>query len=38
MQGKNTTLIDAENRIMAKYLDKEFTRYIAETEFKNKIC
>ena len=25
MQGKNTTLIDAENRIMAKYLDKEFT-------------
>ena len=35
MQGKNTTLIDAENRIMAKYLDKEFTD-IAETEFKNK--
>lgn len=35
MQGKNTTLIDAEERIMAKYLDKEFTD-IAETEFKNK--
>ena len=25
MQGKNVTLIDAEERIMAKYLDKEFT-------------
>ncbi|MGG7186956.1 FAD-dependent oxidoreductase, partial [Clostridium butyricum] len=25
MQGKKVTLIDAENRIMAKYLDKEFT-------------
>lgn len=35
MQGKNTILIDAEERIMAKYLDKEFTD-IAETEFKNK--
>ncbi len=35
MQGKNTILIDAEDRIMAKYLDKEFTD-IAETEFKNK--
>ncbi|MGL4914204.1 MAG: FAD-dependent oxidoreductase [Romboutsia sp.] len=35
MQGKNTTLIDAEERIMAKYLDKEFTD-IAETEFKSK--
>ena len=35
MQGKNTTLIDAENRIMAKYLDKEFTD-IAEEEFKNR--
>ncbi len=35
MQGKNTTLIDAEDRIMAKYLDKEFTD-IAEAEFKNK--
>lgn len=32
MQGKNVTLIDAEERIMAKYLDKEFT-YIAEKEF-----
>ena len=32
---KNTTLIDAEDRIMAKYLDKEFTD-IAENEFKNK--
>ena len=35
MQGKNTTLIDAENRIMAKYLDKEFTD-IAETEFSSR--
>ncbi|MGL4914155.1 MAG: FAD-dependent oxidoreductase [Romboutsia sp.] len=35
MQGKNTTLIDAEERIMAKYLDKEFTD-IAEAEFTNK--
>ena len=34
-QGKNTTLIDSEDRIMAKYLDKEFTD-VAETEFKNK--
>ncbi|GAA0075911.1 NADH oxidase [Clostridium sp. CTA-5] len=34
MKGKKVTLIDAENRIMAKYLDKEFTD-IAETEFKN---
>ncbi|MEG0842785.1 MAG: FAD-dependent oxidoreductase [Romboutsia sp.] len=32
MQGKNTTLIDAEERIMAKYLDKEFTD-LAEEEF-----
>ena len=32
MQGKNVTLIDAEERIMAKYLDKEFTD-IAEKEF-----
>ena len=32
MQGKKVTLIDAENRIMAKYLDKEFTD-IAEKEF-----
>ena len=32
MQGKNVTLIDAEDRIMAKYLDKEFTD-IAEKEF-----
>lgn len=32
IQGKNTTLIDAEERIMAKYLDKEFTD-IAESEF-----
>lgn len=30
--GKNVTLIDFENRIMAKYLDKEFTD-IAEKEF-----
>lgn len=35
IQGKNTTLIDAEDRIMAKYLDKEFTD-IAEKEFKEK--
>lgn len=35
MQGKNVTLIDAESRIMSKYLDKEFTD-IAEQEFKNK--
>lgn len=30
--GKNVTLIDAENRIMSKYLDKEFSD-IAEDEF-----
>ena len=35
MQGKNTTLIDAENRIMSKFLDKEFTD-IAEEEFRNR--
>ncbi|MGL5868522.1 MAG: FAD-dependent oxidoreductase [Clostridium chrysemydis] len=32
--GKDVTLIDAEERIMPKYLDKEFTD-IAEAEFKN---
>ena len=32
MQGKNVTLIDAEKRIMAKYLDKDFTD-VAEKEF-----
>ncbi|MGL5479354.1 MAG: FAD-dependent oxidoreductase, partial [Clostridium sp.] len=32
--GKEVTLIDAEERIMPKYLDKEFTD-IAEAEFKN---
>ena len=32
MQGKNVTLIDAEDRIMPKYLDKEFTD-LAEAEF-----
>ena len=32
MQGKKVTLIDAEKRIMAKYLDKEFTD-VAEKEF-----
>lgn len=32
IQGKNVTLIDAEKRIMAKYLDKEFTD-MAEAEF-----
>ncbi|MGL6108205.1 FAD-dependent oxidoreductase [Romboutsia sp.] len=35
MKGKNVTLIDAEDRIMAKYLDKQFTD-IAEEAFKNK--
>lgn len=35
MQGKNVTLIDAEERIMAKYLDKEFTD-LAEEAFKEK--
>ena len=30
--GKNVTLVDAENRIMSKYLDKEFSD-IAEKEF-----
>ncbi|WP_061996637.1 FAD-dependent oxidoreductase [Clostridium sp. ATCC 25772] len=34
MKNKNVTLIDAENRIMSKYLDKEFTD-IAESEFEN---
>lgn len=32
--GKNVTLIDAEERILSKYLDKEFTE-IAEEAFKN---
>ena len=31
--GKKVTLVDAEDRIMAKYLDKEFTD-IAENEFR----
>lgn len=35
MQNKNVTLIDAEDRIMAKYLDKEFTD-MAEAEFTKK--
>ena len=35
IKGKNTVLIDAEERIMSKYLDKEFTD-IAEKEFENK--
>lgn len=35
MHGKKVTLIDAENRIMAKYLDKEFTD-IAEKEFSDR--
>ncbi|RII35912.1 NADH oxidase [Clostridium chromiireducens] len=34
MKDKNVTLIDAEDRIMSKYLDKEFTD-IAEKEFKD---
>ncbi|MDD6795588.1 MAG: FAD-dependent oxidoreductase [Clostridiaceae bacterium] len=33
--GKNVTVIDAEKRIMAKYLDKEFSD-IAEDEFRSK--
>ena len=33
MLGKNVTLIDAEERIMSKYLDKEFTD-IAEKSFR----
>lgn len=33
MKNKNVTLIDAEERAMSKYLDKEFTD-IAENEFK----
>lgn len=32
MKNKNVTLIDAEDRIMAKYLDKDFTD-MAESEF-----
>lgn len=35
MQGKNTILIDAEERIMNKYLDGEFTD-VAENEFTQK--
>ncbi|MGG7176888.1 FAD-dependent oxidoreductase [Clostridium paraputrificum] len=35
LKGKKVTLIDAEDRIMAKYLDKEFTD-IAEKEFRDK--
>lgn len=35
MKGKNITLIDAEKRIMSKYLDKEFTE-VAEKEFTDK--
>ncbi|NSB13277.1 FAD-dependent oxidoreductase [Clostridium beijerinckii] len=34
IQNKNVTLIDAEERIMSKYLDKEFTD-IAENEFRD---
>ena len=37
MQGKNVTLIDAEERIMAKYLDKEFTD-LAEEALQRKRC
>ena len=33
VQGKNVTLIDAEDRIMAKYLDPELTN-VAEEEFR----
>jgi len=35
MKNKNVTLIDAENRIMSKYLDKEFTNK-AQDEFTKK--
>ncbi|GAA0107695.1 MAG: FAD-dependent oxidoreductase [Clostridium sp.] len=35
MLGKKVTLIDAEDRIMSKYLDKEFSD-IAEKEFTNR--
>ena len=35
VQGKKVTLIDAEQRILAKYLDKDFTD-IAEQEFKSR--
>lgn len=35
IKDKNVTLIDAEDRIMSKYLDKEFTD-IAEKEFRDK--
>lgn len=34
MNGKNVTLIDAEDRILSKYLDKEFTD-VAEKAFKD---
>lgn len=35
IQGKTTTLIDAEDRIMSKYLDKDFTD-VAESEFEKR--
>ena len=35
MNGKNVTLIDAEERIMSKYLDKEFTD-VAEEAFSSR--
>lgn len=35
MQGKNVTLIDAEDRILSKYLDKEFTD-VAEAAFSDR--
>ena len=35
MKGKKVTVIDAEKRIMAKYLDKEFTD-VAEKEFSDR--
>ncbi len=35
MQGKNVTLIDAEDRILSKYLDKEFTS-VAEDAFEKR--
>lgn len=35
MKGKNVTLIDSSNRILSKYLDKEFTD-VAEVAFEQK--
>lgn len=37
MQGKKVTLIDSQERILAKYLDKEFTDVLQDTLVKNDI-